>query len=222
VAPLADAEGAPVYRNGLVTSVDPAKRSLVLKGDDGREETLSFAPSLTNVGEVKAADRVIVTLRGNPAQIWAIAKSEPVPGAVPSPPPSPSLAASPRPRALGPARTAFADRVATLARQAGDVDRVWSDFRRACAVTASRRYDGGREWFGLWDNQVRADISTTPCIDLFNRVVSLGQPVLTGMAMAEEEARMSDVLPGDVRKMRRRQSMDWDGWDKPAPKHVER
>lgn len=89
-------------------------------------------------------------------------------------------------------------------------------------MTVSRRYEGGREWFGLWENQIRVDVSTTPCIDFFNRVVGLGQVVLSGMGSAEEEARASDVLPGDVRKIRRRHSMDWDGWARPAPTHVER
>jgi hypothetical protein len=119
------------------------------------------------------------------------------------------------PQAL--AQDAFAAQVGALAQSAAQVDGTWAQFRSACGATVTQRYEGAREWFGMWDDQVRADLTEPACRDLFNKVVTLGQGVLRGMAAAEDAARTNGISPGDVRKILRSSSMDWGGWDRPAP-----
>jgi len=48
------------------------------------------------------------------------------------------------------------------------------------------------------------------------QIVGLGEPVMRGMAQAEDAARRS-LSPGEMRDVRLRYSMDWDGWGRPAP-----
>jgi len=101
------------------------------------------------------------------------------------------------------------------------VDRVWSEFRKACDATVGAGYDGGREWFALWDGHVRADLSDGFCRDLHNQVVALGEPVNVGMASAEDAARRS-LDPGEIREIRRRYALEWDGWGRIPPKQLEK
>jgi len=214
----------PTYRNAQIISIDSANRMLVIKGPDGKEETVPFDANLAGLADLKAGDHVTLTLRGSPGLVSAITASQP-PAARPSPAASPSPGTLPAQPALDvtrAARDAFAGQVAALAEQASQVDRVWAQFRSTCGATVNRRYEGAREWFGLWDKEVRADLSISPCRDLFNQVVNLGQGVLTGMAAAEEEARKAALLPGDIRKVTRGHSMDWDGWDRTAPDRLAR
>jgi hypothetical protein len=65
-------------------------------------------------------------------------------------------------------------------------------------------------------NDVRADLSNGTCRDLYNQIVGLGETVKRGMAGAEDAARRS-LSPGEIRDVRLRYSMDWDGWALPAP-----
>jgi hypothetical protein len=114
----------------------------------------------------------------------------------------------------------FADRTAAIAEQANRVDPLWRSFREGCDVKVSGQYEGGREWLSLWDTQAKADLSSGFCRDLFDQIVNAGSDVNKSMAAAEEGVRTS-LLPGAIREIRRRYSMDWDGWGRQAPAMLE-
>ncbi len=215
-AAAAQSGGTPTYTNARVVSINPLERTLEIRQADGTQQTVQLDDSVGGVGDVRVGDEVILGLRAQPGwpRVTAITKST---TATPS-------RGTPAPRTLPPAPAgtshaatdAFARQVATLSEDADRVDRLWSGFRTTCDATVGGRYEGGREWFALWANDVRADLSNGTCRDLYNQIVGLGESVKRGMAGAEDVARRS-LTPGDIRDVRLRYSMDWDGWTLPAP-----
>ena len=105
--------------------------------------------------------------------------------------------------------------VAQIAAQASGVDTVWNSFLLNCDATPRARYDRG--WFGLWENQVQADLSSGFCRDLYDQVIVSGESVKAEMGRAEQAARVAGVWPGEIRDVKRRHAMSWDGWGLPAP-----
>ena len=68
--------------------------------------------------------------------------------------------------------------------------------------------------------RVRADLSSGFCRDLFNQIVTSGEGIKTAMAAAEDVARKS-LAAGDIREICKLNSMDWEGWELPAPDKLE-
>jgi hypothetical protein len=211
----AQTAGTPTYTNARVVSINALDRTLVIRQADGVQQRVELDDHVAGFGDVRVGDEVILTLRGEPGRprVSAITRSTATPS-------RPAPSAQPLPPAGGEdsnaTAEAFARQVADLAAEASRVDRLWSAFRTTCDATVGSRYEGGREWFGLWANDVRADLSNGFCRDLYNQVVGLGESVKRGMASAEDAARRS-LSPGDIRDVRLRYSMDWDGWSLPAP-----
>jgi len=214
-AATAQTTGTPTYTNARVVSINALERTLVIRRADGTQQTVQLDDSLAGFGDVRVGDEVILTLRAQPGwpRVSAITKSTVTPSrGTPAARPLPPAASEASQAAVD----AFARQVADLAVEANRVDRLWSGFRATCDATVGGRYEGGREWFGLWANDVRADLSNGYCRDLYNQIVGLGENVKRGMAGAEDAARRS-LSPGDIRDVRLRYSMDWDGWTLPAP-----
>lgn len=218
----------PTYTNAEVVSVDPQTRTLVIKAKDGAEQTVELDDTVGGLTDISAGDHVIVALRGEPGRnrVSSLVKSTPAPAA---PADSTSKTPTATTSATTPsaadkaaaitargAATAFAERVATLSAQATKVDSLWVGFRSNCKVVMDHPYDNGREWFVLWDQPVQADFTTGFCRDLFNQIIGQGEAIKQAMKSAEESVR-DDLLPGAIRDVRRRYSMEWDGWDRPAP-----
>jgi hypothetical protein len=90
-------EGPPTYTNVQVVSLDVAGRTLVVRNARGVEEKMELDDNLAGFGDVKAGDRVMLTLRAGPGwtRVSSIVKSKAVPapkGAVttaPNPPVAP-------------------------------------------------------------------------------------------------------------------------------------
>ena len=208
--------GTPNYTNARVVSVNPMERTLVIRQADGTEQTVQLDDTVGGLGDVRAGDEVIVGLRAQPGwpRVTVITKttaataSRGTPAARPLPPAKSETSQA--------ATDAFARQVASLSRDAEEVDRLWSAFRTTCDATVGSQYEGGREWFGLWTNDVHADLSNGTCRDLYNQIIGLGEAVMRGMAGADDVARRS-LTPGDIRAVQLRYSMDWDGWTLPAP-----
>ena len=220
----ADSRGdrPPTYTNARVVSVDVTGRTLVISNARGVEEKLQLDDNLAGFGDVKAGDRVILTLRTGPgwARVSSIAKSREAESrvkgaAAPSAPSSPVDDS----QALA-SREAFGAQVARLADQADRVDRVWNEFRRACNFTEANPREAARGWLAIWETSIRADLSGGFCRDLFNQIVDLGEPVNSGMAAAEDAARRT-LSPGEIREIRLQHRMDWDGWGRTSPKRLE-
>jgi hypothetical protein len=189
----------------------------VIKGSTGAQETLEFDDGLAGPAGVKAGDRVILTVRGEPGRrrVSAITKMTGKPA-----PAAPRASSSALPGATSPSgasvREHFANQVASLSQQAVAIDGVWTSFVSSCDAKPSASVDGGRDWFGLWDGRVKADLSGGFCRDLFNQIVTAGEGIKKGMASAEDVARKT-MDAGEVRDIRRLHSMEWDGWELPAP-----
>ncbi|MCM2255998.1 MAG: hypothetical protein NDJ94_10040 [Vicinamibacteria bacterium] len=219
-------EDAPSYTNARVLALDPSRRTLVVRTADGVEETMQLDDRLAGFGDVAVGDRVILTVQSGPgwARVTSMTKSLPSlpsndrPLAAPPPDRTPDRTVDPETLAF--ARTMFDSRVASLAQQAQRVDRVWAEFVSACKVEGLAETDGARGWFALWEGSLRSDLSGGFCRDLFNQIVSLGEPIKASMTAAEDVARRS-LDPGEMREIRRRHSMDWGGWALPRPTMLE-
>ncbi len=216
-------DGTPTYTNAQVVAVDVIARTLVIRNAKGVEEKVQLDDNLAGFGDIRAGDRVILTLRTGPgwARVSSIVKSRAVAAPKIAASSSPSAPVAPVDNSQAPAsREAFGAQVASLAGQADRVDRVWNEFRSACDFPAGNPREGERGWFVIWEGSIRADLSAGFCRDLFNQVVDLAEPVNAGMAAAEDVARRT-LLPGDIREVRRQYRMDWDGWTRTPPKRLE-
>lgn len=213
---------APVtqrYTNVEVVSFDVQTRLIVVKSTNGQQQTLQLDDTLGGLAGISPGDRVILTVRGEPglARVSSITKSLVVGTKVPA---SRASTRGPIVEAVTPEPAnlrGFADQVAGLARQAGEVDGSWNAFRTACSVTLKSTYLEGRDWFSLWDNAAQMDVTSGHCRDLFNQVVGQGETVKAGMVGAEEAARKAALEPGELRDVRRRYAMEWSGWGLAAP-----
>ena len=215
-ASAAQTPGTPTYTNARVIAVNPLERTLVIQHPDGTQQTVQLDDTVGGLGDVTAGDEVLLGLRAQPGwpRVTVITKSTAATrGRAASASPARPPAASETSQA---AADAFAREVGTLSQDADRVDRLWSAFRTTCNAAGDSRYESAREWFGLWTNDVHADLSNGTCRDLYNQIVGLGETVMRGMAGAEDAARRS-LTPGDIRDVLLRYSMDWDGWSLPAP-----
>jgi hypothetical protein len=229
--PRGSSDGAPpTYSNAQVVAVDVTGRTLLIRRNaKGVEEKVQLDDNLAGIGDIRAGDRVILTVRTGPGwtRVSSIVKSRPL--AASRPPAAPKAAAtssaSPAqapvtdPQLLA-SRQTFADQIAGLAEQADQIDRVWNEFRRACDFGAGHPNEAARGWFVIWEGSIRADLSGGFCRDLFNQIVDLGEPIRAGMTAADNVARRS-LLPGDMRDIRRQYRMDWDSWALTSPKRLE-
>ncbi len=215
--------GPLTYTNVRVVAIDAVGRTLVVRNAQGVEEKMQLDDNLAGFGNIRAGDRVILTLRTGSGwpRVTSIVESreEPAPRLAASPWPSPPAAPVDSSQVLA-SREAFAAQVASLAGGADRVDRVWNEFRSACKPEAGNQPQGTRGWFAVWEGSVRADMSGGFCRDLFNQILDLAEPVKAGMSAAEDVARRT-LSPGDIREIRRQYRMDWDGWALPPPKRVD-
>ena len=99
-----------------------------------------------------------------------------------------------------------------VARHAAQIDDYWNRIKENCAVRAAPGYD--REWFGLWDGRTTLTSVDMSCSAAVRDVEKIAGEVRTAMTKAQEEARRSSVLPGQLRDIRRRYRMDWTGFDR--------
>jgi hypothetical protein len=222
---LAAGQQTADYVTADVVSVDSVNRTLVARISGGPPQTLELDDTVAGFGPLKAGDRAILALRKEPGRakvIWLTREAEGKGNgkdraAKANPIPAPRV----QPADVEKASRAFSERTATLAEQASRVDQLWRPFRESCDVKVAGPYEGAREWFSLWDAQAKADLSSGFCRDLFDQIVSAGSDVNKSMAAAEDDVRNS-LLPGAIREIRRRYSMDWEGWSRSAPAQLAR
>ena len=75
---FAEQAGAPRYTNAEVVKVRTQERLLVIRNNEGVEQTLELDDQVVGIGELRPGDRVILTLRGEPgrARIESFSKAE--------------------------------------------------------------------------------------------------------------------------------------------------
>lgn len=203
------------YTNAEFVSLDLPRHALVVRNNEGKEQTLELEDNLAGLAELRPGDRVILTLRGDPdrPRVGALWKASP-PGKAASPA-EPSAAAVVTGEDAEQAEVEYSRRVADLARQADEIDRIWAGFRTVCDVRTQRRYEGSREWLSLWE-ATPTDLSSGYCRDRFNQIVTRGQSVNAGMAAAEADAAR-ELQPGRIRAIQKRYSLEWSEWGRTPP-----
>jgi hypothetical protein len=221
--------------NAEVVSVDPSQRIMVIRNTQGKNQTVELDDQLAGFGGIRPGDKVVLSLRKGPGRdrVTSISKGgAPAPASGSRVDTSPAGAATTKePAAANAAAStaevpasqasvnAYSDRVATLAQQANEVDRLWGEFRNVCNVSVDAHYDS-REWVSLWDKQARVDLSSGSCRDLYNQILTAGETVNAGMAGAGESAKKGGLVDGDLRGIRQRYSMDWEGWGRTPPERL--
>jgi hypothetical protein len=221
--------------NAEVVSVDPSQRLMVIRNTAGKDQTVELDDQLAGFGGISAGDKVVLSLRKGPGRdrVMSISKGgATAPAATTVVPPATGSTTVAPPAAAAETTTtavvtaaqaslnAYSDRVATLAQQATEVDRLWGEFRSICNVTVDAHYDS-REWVSLWDKQARVDLSSGSCRNLYNQILTAGETVSAGMAAAQESAKKAGLVEGDLREVRQRYSMGWDGWGRTPPERLE-
>jgi hypothetical protein len=106
----------------------------------------------------------------------------------------------------------YAQIVDAVARQAGQLDGYWTRIKANCTVRVAPGYD--REWFGLWDGRAKLDTPDASCGAAAQELQEMAGQLRTAMSTAQDEARRSSVLPGQLRDIRRKYRMDWPGFDR--------
>ena len=106
----------------------------------------------------------------------------------------------------------YAQIVEGIARQSAQLDAYWNRIKANCTVRVAPGYD--REWFGLWDGRTKLDTPDPSCGSAVTELTDMSAQVRTLMASSQEEARRASVLPGQLREIRRRYRMDWQGFDR--------
>jgi hypothetical protein len=102
--------------------------------------------------------------------------------------------------------------VRKLSAQADNVDVEWREYAKWCGVSAFSA-SGGRVWFAIWSpdgavgGNARADCSSMH-VDILERA----NRVRAAMQETSERARRAGVYPGEIRDVRRKYSLDYDGW----------
>jgi S1-C subfamily serine protease len=131
--------------------------------------------------------------------------------------PLPSLSPSPQQPADEGARAealaAFELQVKKISQRADQIDDYWERFKRACNVAVSGPH-GDREWFGVWDRRPNPQANIADCSVWMNDVLQVSTAVRDAMIASDETARRTGVVPGQVRTLRRKYRLEWDGWDK--------
>lgn len=106
----------------------------------------------------------------------------------------------------------YAQIVEAVARQAAQLDTYWTRIQANCTVRVAPGYD--REWFGLWDGRAKLDTPDASCGAAAQELQEMAGQLRTAMSTAQDEARRSSVLPGQLRDIRRKYRMDWPGFDR--------
>ncbi len=223
IAQGASPRSTPMYTNAEIISIHPQQRAIVVRNNDGAQQRLELDEQVVGLAELRAGDRVILRLRGEPSRprVQAIVKSTKTEASAST---SPDTSVTPVDQVSDDeqlrAAQAYSRRVADLAAEASRVDGLWNGFRTNCRVTLSdNAYEGSREWLSLWES-VQVDLSSGYCRDLFNQIVGRGQTVNSGMAAAETEARRA-LEPGTIREIQRQYALEWSGWGRTPPRRLE-
>lgn len=204
-----------------IVSLDATGRTMVIEPASGPRRTVELAEQLRGFGDLRPGDHVLLTLEGQPGRdrVSQVVRSgdttAPARGSVSVVSPEPRTASSAALAATD-AKLGFDRDMTALAQKASQVDRLWASFRDTCKATVSQSTPNSREWFALWDGRASADLSNGFCRDLQNQIVDQGTAVVTGVRAAQETVAEL-LLPGDVRDIRARHALDWEGWNLPAP-----
>jgi V8-like Glu-specific endopeptidase len=97
--------------------------------------------------------------------------------------------------------------------QADDMDSAWREYATWCGVGVPSAPTGGRAWFAIWSAAGAPGGSAgSNCASMRTEILEHASRVKAAMMDASERARRADVYPGEIRDLRRKYSLDYDGW----------
>jgi hypothetical protein len=97
--------------------------------------------------------------------------------------------------------------------QADSLDSAWREYATWCGVGAPAAPVGGRTWFAIWSAVgASAGNARSNCASMRSEVLEHASRVKAAMMDASERARRAGVYPGEIRDLRRKYSLDYDGW----------
>jgi hypothetical protein len=210
---------------GIISAVRRAERTVMLQTDAAINPGNSGGPLLNRQGEVIGINTLKVS-GGAESLGFAVAIDHArgmLTGGRPSETPLGTSAAASKPLAPAFAGRSSVDTareqgtrrydqvVVVIARHAAQLDGYWARIKANCTVRVAQGYD--REWFGLWDGRTALTNPDIPCSSAVRDLEQLASEIRTAMASAQEDARRASVLPGQLRDIRRRYRMDWNGWE---------
>jgi len=211
---------------GIISAVRRADRTVMLQTDaainpgnsggplldrQGRVvgiNTLKISGTAESLGFAVAVDHARAMLAGGRASGTSLSTSAPV-----SQPLAPAFSAGSSTDTVRDEGTRrYEQTVEAIARHSAQLDGYWERIKVGCAVRAAPGYD--RDWFGLWDGRTSLISPDVSCSSAVKDLENLAAEVRTAMSAAQENARRSSVLPGQLREIRRRYRMDWVGFDR--------
>ncbi len=171
----------------------------------------------TSIGFAIAADHVRSLLDSPTAApvLPAASGQEPVPSALPEPSlPGPPLAGVPaQDDARKQTLDAFELQLKKISLRSDQIDDYWERFKKACDVAPNPNH-GDREWFGVWNRPPNVQANLADCSTWMSDMLQVSTAVKNAMTTADESARTSGIIPGQVRILRHKYRLEWDGWDK--------
>ena len=164
--------------------------------------------SATSIGFAIAADHVR-NLLDSPATAPAVplqpGDSASIPEPIPSSPPTDDGHAQ--------ALEALEMQLKKISLRADQIDDYWERFKKACNVSGAGDH-GDREWFGIWNKPPTVQANLADCSVWTNDMLQVSTAVKSAMAAAGESARTTGLYPGQVRTLRHKYRLEWDGWDR--------
>ena len=101
----------------------------------------------------------------------------------------------------------------SVSAQADYVDAEWHEYATWCGAGAASAPSGGRAWFVIWaaagatGGNARSD-----CSAMRSQILSHAGRVQSAMLDVSERARQAGLYPGEIRELRRKYMLDYDGW----------
>jgi hypothetical protein len=100
-----------------------------------------------------------------------------------------------------------------VSEQAGDVDSEWRKYAPSCGIGAPSAPAGGRGWFAIWSaGGVVGGNAGRGCANMRGDILERAGRVKASLTDASERARRAGVYPGEMRDLRRKYLLDYEGW----------
>jgi S1-C subfamily serine protease len=161
-----------------------------------------------SIGFALAADHVRTLIDAPPNPPPAFPSESQPPAAFTDPPSAPGAD-----DAHAQALADFELQLKKISGRADQIDDYWERFKRACNVAAGAKH-GDREWFGVWSQRPDVQANIADCSVWLSDVVQISSAVRNAIVAGDESARRAGILPGQVRTLRHKYRLEWDGWDR--------
>jgi len=168
--------------------------------------------SATSINFAIAADHVR-NLLDSPSSPPLLPPSAQTPPALPDSAVPPAPAALPDDGRAAQALEAFEVQLKKISMRSDQIDEYWDRFKKSCNAAAGPAR-GDREWFGVWSNALSVQANLTDCSGWTTDLLQITAAVRNAMTEANERARTSGIVPGQVRQLRHKYRLEWDAWDR--------